>query len=51
VPAADGLLPHALAALEVEKAAYELEYELDHRPDWVGIPLQGLLRLTRCGDD
>ncbi len=28
----------------VEKALYEVRYELDNRPDWVGIPLAGLLR-------
>ncbi len=28
---------------EVEKALYEVRYELNNRPDWVGIPLQGLL--------
>ena len=27
----------------LEKAAYELKYEVDNRPDWVGIPLNGLL--------
>lgn len=27
----------------VEKAAYELEYELNNRPDWVEIPLEGIL--------
>ncbi|GEJ55408.1 1,4-alpha-glucan branching protein GlgB [Anaeromyxobacter diazotrophicus] len=26
----------------VEKAAYELGYELDHRPEWVALPLSGL---------
>jgi maltose alpha-D-glucosyltransferase / alpha-amylase len=29
----------------VEKALYELRYELDHRLDWVGIPVDGLLNL------
>jgi maltose alpha-D-glucosyltransferase/alpha-amylase len=32
-----------LDALTVEKAAYELEYEVNNRPDWVDIPLQGIL--------
>lgn len=27
----------------VEKAVYEIGYELDHRPAWVGIPISGLL--------
>ena len=26
----------------MEKAVYELQWELDHRPDWVGVPLKGL---------
>ena len=32
-----------LDALVIEKAAYELEYEINNRPDWVGIPLHGIL--------
>ncbi|MEJ2455141.1 MAG: maltose alpha-D-glucosyltransferase [Candidatus Thiodiazotropha sp.] len=31
----------------MEKALYELRYELSHRPDWVGIPLAGLLQMLR----
>ncbi|HEX3140487.1 MAG TPA: putative maltokinase, partial [Rhizobacter sp.] len=30
----------------LEKALYELRYELGNRPDWVGIPLRGLLTLA-----
>ncbi len=30
-----------------EKAAYEICYEAAHRPDWMGIPLAGLLRAAR----
>src|ERR1700761_3407245 len=29
----------------VEKAFYEIEYELAHRPDWLRVPLTGLLRI------
>ncbi len=39
LPSSDAALHVALAALELEKALYELEYELGNRPDWVEIPL------------
>ncbi|HEX7184677.1 MAG TPA: maltose alpha-D-glucosyltransferase [Thermoanaerobaculia bacterium] len=29
----------------LEKAVYELAYELNNRPDWVRIPLQGILQI------
>jgi maltose alpha-D-glucosyltransferase/alpha-amylase len=35
-----------LDAMLIEKALYELRYELDHRPDWVHIPLRGLRELA-----
>jgi len=34
-----------VALFEAEKVFYELQYELDHRPDWVWIPLRGIARL------
>jgi maltose alpha-D-glucosyltransferase/alpha-amylase len=34
-----------LHAFVIDKAMYELGYELNNRPDWVHIPLTGLLRL------
>jgi maltose alpha-D-glucosyltransferase/alpha-amylase len=34
----------------VEKALYELRYELDNRPDWVGATLRGLLELTAANN-
>jgi maltokinase len=34
-----------LAACELEKALYELRYELNNRPDWVHVPAAGILRL------
>jgi maltose alpha-D-glucosyltransferase/alpha-amylase len=49
-----GLLPddpHQLGVLLyahlLEKAVYELGYELNNRPDWVGIPLEGLQQLLK----
>lgn len=35
-----------LTLFEIEKALYELRYELDNRPTWAGIPLAGLLALS-----
>jgi len=32
-----------LAAFVIEKALYEIDYELNNRPAWLGIPLRGLL--------
>jgi maltose alpha-D-glucosyltransferase / alpha-amylase len=32
-----------LGLFELEKALYELRYELSNRPAWVGVPLQGIL--------
>ena len=29
----------------LEKAIYEVEYELANRPGWVAIPLNGILRV------
>jgi maltose alpha-D-glucosyltransferase / alpha-amylase len=35
---------HGLLGLfEIEKALYELRYELSNRPTWAGIPLQGII--------
>jgi maltokinase len=34
-----------LRVFELEKAVYELRYELNHRPDWVGIPVAGIVRM------
>ena len=51
----DGLLPpgrqatkQLLAVFELEKAVYELRYELNNRPDWVGIPVAGIQRLLEA---
>jgi len=35
-----------LDAYLLQKALYEVQYELNNRPDWVGIPLRGILDLV-----
>jgi maltokinase len=51
------LLPHGqdavrklLSVFELEKAVYELRYELNNRPDWVAIPVAGIERLLDESD-
>jgi maltose alpha-D-glucosyltransferase/alpha-amylase len=36
-----------LALFELEKALYELRYELNNRTDWAQVPLHGVLALIR----
>jgi maltokinase len=38
-----------LKTFETEKVLYELQYELDNRPDWVPIPVAGILRIVESG--
>jgi len=38
-----------LELFELEKALYELRYELNNRPGWVDIPLRGIIALVGIG--
>jgi maltose alpha-D-glucosyltransferase/alpha-amylase len=38
-----------LDAYLLEKAFYELAYELNSRPEWVQAPLQGMIQLLETG--
>ncbi|HET9077477.1 MAG TPA: hypothetical protein VFN68_11130 [Acidimicrobiales bacterium] len=42
--------PAVMVAYELDKALYELEYELSFRPEWVAIPLDALERLVEGKD-
>jgi maltokinase len=40
-----GSMDKLLLVFELEKAVYELRYELNNRPEWVSIPVAGILRM------
>jgi maltose alpha-D-glucosyltransferase/alpha-amylase len=45
VPQDTGIFDEMLDLFLIEKALYEMRYELEHRPQWASIPLQGLIGL------
>jgi maltokinase len=49
LPVSDEATARLLTIFELEKAVYELRYELDNRPDWVSIPVAGIVRLLDSG--
>ena len=46
LPASSEAFQRAVAALELEKAAYEIVYEANNRPDWLEIPVRGFVNAT-----
>lgn len=45
LPSGEAQIANLLSIYELEKAIYELQYELNNRPDWVPIPVAGIRRL------
>jgi maltokinase len=45
LPGGPAAVANLLAVFELEKAIYELQYEIDNRPDWVTIPVAGIARM------
>ncbi len=50
IPSARDQARHLLDAFLLDKALYELRYELGNRPAWVGVPLEGILGLVDAGE-
>jgi maltose alpha-D-glucosyltransferase/alpha-amylase len=44
-PEDEALAQKLLRLFLIEKCLYEIRYEMHNRPAWLGIPVQGLLRL------
>ena len=45
MPSGDTAFQRLLTVFELEKAVYELRYELNNRPEWIHIPVAGILRM------
>jgi maltose alpha-D-glucosyltransferase / alpha-amylase len=50
LPSDDAALVALLELATLQKVLYELTYELNNRPDWVAIPLRGLLEMLGADD-
>jgi maltokinase len=48
LPGGRSAIMNILSIFELEKAVYELQYELNNRPDWVAIPVSGIRRLLEA---
>jgi trehalose synthase-fused probable maltokinase len=45
LPGGEAVIHNLLSIYELEKAIYELQYELNNRPDWISIPVAGIARI------
>jgi predicted trehalose synthase len=45
LPAGQSAVDSLLSLFELERAIYELHYEIEHRPEWAAIPVAGISRL------
>jgi maltokinase len=50
LPATREAIERLLTVFELEKAVYELRYELQNRPEWLSIPVAGILRMLEAAE-
>ena len=50
LPPGEGPTRQLLSVFELEKAVYDLRYELNNRPDWIAIPVAGIAQLLEVTD-
>jgi maltokinase len=48
LPSGEAAFERLLTVFELEKAVYELRYELNNRPEWIHIPVAGILRMLEA---
>jgi maltokinase len=48
LPSGESAFQRMLTVFELEKAVYELRYELNNRPEWIHIPVAGILRMLEA---
>ena len=48
LPSAPDAVASWIGFFELEKALYEVEYEVNHRPAWVHIPLRGVMHILQA---
>ena len=48
LPVGESSFARLLTVFELEKAVYELRYELNNRPEWLHIPVAGILRMLEA---
>jgi maltose alpha-D-glucosyltransferase/alpha-amylase len=49
IPRDEATVRRVISAYELEKAVYELGYEMNNRPDWIWVPIRGIRTLGEDG--
>ncbi|MDQ3388200.1 MAG: maltose alpha-D-glucosyltransferase [Gemmatimonadota bacterium] len=49
IPRDEATVRRVISAYELEKAVYELGYEMNNRPDWIWVPIRGIRTLGKDG--